>query len=112
MIVEPGAFSTNFGQNVFTEPAFDDASPYRPLAARFSAAMQSFRSGPPQDPHEVADIIYQAATSDDPRLRWLAGDDARMLVPLYRSMEFEAFANVMLQRLGLTDLVTVPAAFG
>jgi len=67
--------------------------------------MEDFRAGPPQDPHEVANIVFEAATSDDPKLRWLAGDDARMLVPLYRSMEFEGFANVMLQRLGLTDVI-------
>jgi NAD(P)-dependent dehydrogenase (short-subunit alcohol dehydrogenase family) len=110
VLVEPGGFPTNFGHNVLTEPDWNETSPYRPLAMRFSKAMEDFRAGPPQDPHEVADIVYEAATSDDPKLRWLAGDDARMLVPLYRSMEFEGFANVMLQRLGLTDVIRAPAA--
>jgi NAD(P)-dependent dehydrogenase (short-subunit alcohol dehydrogenase family) len=110
VLVEPGGFPTNFGQNVLTEPDWNETSPYRPLATRFSKAMEDFRAGPPQDPHEVADIVYEAAISDDPKLRWLAGDDARMLVPLYRSMEFEGFANVMLQRLGLTDVIRAPAA--
>jgi NAD(P)-dependent dehydrogenase (short-subunit alcohol dehydrogenase family) len=109
VLIEPGGFPTNFGQNVTPEPEWNDASPYRPLAARFSAAMDGFRSGPPADPHEVSDMIYEAATSAEPRLRWLAGDDARMLVPLYRSMEFEAFASVMLQRLGLADVIRPPA---
>ena len=36
--------------------------------------------------------------------------NARMLVPLYRSMEFEGFANVMLKQLGLDDIVKAPAA--
>ena len=71
--------------------------------------MASFRSGPPQEPQEVADIILAAAFDPDPKLRQLAGDDARMLVPLYRSMDFEGFASVMLTRLGLTDLVKPPA---
>jgi len=112
VLVEPGGFPTNFGQNVVVEPGWDETSPYRPVATRFNAAMEDFRAGPPQDPHEVADIVYEAVTSEDPKLRWLAGDDARMLVPLYRSMEFEGFANVMLQRLGLTDIVRAPAAGG
>ena len=112
VLVEPGGFPTNFGQNVVAEPGWDETSPYRPLATRFNKAMEDFRAGPPQDPHEVADLVYEAATSTDPRLRWLAGDDARTLVPLYRSMEFENFAGVMLQRLGLADVIKVPAAAG
>jgi NAD(P)-dependent dehydrogenase (short-subunit alcohol dehydrogenase family) len=108
-LVEPGAFETSFGANVVTEPAYDEASPYRPIATRFNAAMAGFRSGPPQEPQEVADIILALAFDPDPKLRHLAGDDARMLVPLYRSMDFEGFASVMLTRLGLTDLMKPPA---
>jgi NAD(P)-dependent dehydrogenase (short-subunit alcohol dehydrogenase family) len=109
-LVEPGAFETSFGANVVTEPAYDAASPYRPIAERFNAAMAGFRSGPPQEPQEVADIILALASDPDPKLRHLAGDDARMLVPLYRSMDFEGFANVMLKRLALDDLVKAPEA--
>jgi NAD(P)-dependent dehydrogenase (short-subunit alcohol dehydrogenase family) len=110
VLIEPGAFETSFGANVLTEPAYDEASPYRPIAARFNAAMAGFRSGPPQDPQEVADLIVAAAGDPDPKLRQLAGDDARMLVPLYRSMDFEGFASVMLNRLGLDDIVKAPAS--
>jgi NAD(P)-dependent dehydrogenase (short-subunit alcohol dehydrogenase family) len=109
VLIEPGAFETSFGANVLTEPSYDEASPYRPIAARFNAAMAGFRSGPPQDPQEVANLIVAAAGDPDPKLRYLAGDDARMLVPLYRSMEFEGFASVMLTRLGLDDIVKAPA---
>ncbi|MGH7024394.1 MAG: SDR family oxidoreductase [Caulobacteraceae bacterium] len=108
-LVEPGGFETNFGANVIVEPAYGADSPYRPLAARFNEAMAGFRTGPPQNPQEIADLILALAADPDPKLRWLAGDDARMLVPLYRSMEFEGFAGVMLQRLGLTDVVKPPA---
>lgn len=108
VLVEPGAFTTGFGDNIVAEPAYDEASPYRPMAARFSQAMAAFRVGPPQDPREVADIIFAAALDPDPKLRHLAGDDARMLVPLYRSMDFEGFAGVMLGRLGLTDVIKAP----
>ena len=109
VLIEPGGFATNFGENVIVEPAYGEDSPYRPIAARFTAAMAGFRSGPAQDPQEVADLILAAAADPDPKLRYLAGDDARMLVPLYRSMEFEAFAGVMLQRLGLDDIIKAPA---
>ena len=107
-LIEPGAFTTSFGDNVITEPAYTEASPYRPIASRFNEAMAGFRSGPPQDPQEIADIVLALISDPDPKLRHLAGDDARMLVPLYRSMEFEGFAGVMLTRLGLDDVVQSP----
>jgi NAD(P)-dependent dehydrogenase (short-subunit alcohol dehydrogenase family) len=110
VIVEPGAFQTAFGGNVQTAPDFNATSPYAAVAARFDAAMAGFRSGPPQDPQEVADLVFEAVNAADPKLRILAGNDARMLVPLYRGMEFEAFAGTMLQRLGLTDVVAAPGA--
>ncbi|HEY5289158.1 MAG TPA: SDR family oxidoreductase [Caulobacteraceae bacterium] len=110
VLVEPGGFETNFGANVIVEPAYGQDSPYRPLAARFTEAMAGFRAGPPQNPQEIADIILAVAAEPDPKLRHLAGDDARMLVPLYRSMEFEGFAGVMLQRLGLADAIKPPAS--
>jgi len=50
VLIEPGAFETQFGANIIDAPGFDAASPYAPLAARFSAAMEGFRSGPPQQP--------------------------------------------------------------
>ncbi len=109
VLVEPGGFQTNFGENVVTEPNWTEASPYRPLAKRFSEAMAGFRAGPPQDPKEVADLVFAAATAADPKLRHLAGDDARMLVPLYRSLSFEGFAAAMIARLGLADAMPPPA---
>jgi NAD(P)-dependent dehydrogenase (short-subunit alcohol dehydrogenase family) len=112
VIVEPGGFQTNFGANVQVEPAYGEASPYRPIAERFSTAMETFRAGPPQDPQEVADLVFDAALSDDPKLRYLAGNDARMLVPLYRSTDFESFAGAMLARLELTDLIKAPPTGG
>ena len=108
VMIEPGAFTTAFGGNVQTAPDFNATSPYAAVAARFDAAMAGFRGGPPQDPQEVADLVFEAVQAADPKLRILAGNDARMLVPLYRGMEFEAFAGTMLGRLGLTDVVAAP----
>jgi hypothetical protein len=31
-------------------------------------------------PADAARVIYEAATSSQPKLRWLVGDDARLLV--------------------------------
>lgn len=111
VLIEPGGFETAFSDNILTAPEFGETSPYAPLAARFSTALEGlFADGPPQDPQEVAELIFQVAQEEDPKLRHLAGADAKMLVPLYRSQEFEAYATLMLNRLGLTDVVKPPAA--
>jgi NAD(P)-dependent dehydrogenase (short-subunit alcohol dehydrogenase family) len=108
VLIEPGAFQTAFGDNIITEAAFDAASPYRAVADRFSAALQGMRSGPPQDPQEVADLIVAAAVSPDPKLRHLAGNDARMFIGLRRSTDFEGFTRTMLTQLGLGDVIALP----
>jgi NAD(P)-dependent dehydrogenase (short-subunit alcohol dehydrogenase family) len=102
-VVAPGAFHTHFGDNVITEPAFSEHSAHWPNAERYSAAFAKMRAGQAQDPQEVADIIYQAATEAAPRLRYLAGDDARQMVPMHRSMDFEAFVEAMTGVLGIAD---------
>jgi len=104
-VVEPGAFPTNFGANVVTAPGFNESSPHWPNAQRFGAALQSMiqASHAGADPQEVADLVFEAATTTMPKFRYLAGADARALIPAYRSQEFELFRDAMLSRLGLTD---------
>jgi len=104
IVVEPGAFVTSFGENIIADPSFDETSPYAARFAQYERAMQGFREGSdPQDPQEVTDIIFDAVNDPEPKLRYLAGSDARSLAPFYRSMEFEGFAAAMLTRLGVTD---------
>ena len=110
VIVEPGAYGTQFGANVVTDPAFGASSPYRSLEERFSKAMAGMRMGAGQEPQEVADLIVAAASHPDPKLRYLAGADARMMVPMYRSQSFEGWAGAMLGQLGLGDVIKPPTA--
>ena len=57
------------------------------------------------NPQEVADLIFEAATTGTPRLRYVAGADARALIPAYRAQEFETYWDATLKRLGLDDWV-------
>ncbi len=104
-IVEPGGFATSFGANVVTDPSFTEASPHFANAQRFRAAVSTFieAGATGNDPQEVADLVFEAVTTKTPRLRYLAGSDARTLVPFYKSQEFEAYRDAMLPRLGLAD---------
>lgn len=105
-MVEPGVFPTNFNANVVTAPDFDESSPHWPHRVRYRDGMRAMMDSSQADPQEVADLVYEAATTDTPKLRYAAGADARAFIPAYRNMEFEA----MLSRAGLTDWNRATAA--
>jgi NAD(P)-dependent dehydrogenase (short-subunit alcohol dehydrogenase family) len=109
-VVEPGAFPTSFDANVITAPDFNDASPHWANARRYRAALRSIieEGRADADPQEVADLVFDAATSNEPRFRYVAGADARAVIPAYKSMEFEAFQGAVLARMGLTEWALEP----
>ena len=77
--VEPGVIMTNIFENSAPQTRYDKTSPYQPLMRRngkvFAAGFK--RAVPPQ---EVADVILQAASTEDYRLRWPVGPDAEGLM--------------------------------
>lgn len=104
-VVEPGAFATSFRNNIVTSPDFNEASPHWANGQRYGAGMQAIFSAThtTADPREVADLVFEAATTAAPKFRYAAGTDARAVIPAYKSMEFEAFKDAMLARAGLAD---------
>jgi hypothetical protein len=102
-VVEPGVFETNFQSNIATAPGFDEGSPHWGHVQRFRAATRSMVRTSDNDPQEVADLVFEAATTATPKFRYVAGADARAFIPAYKSMEFEAFREVVLTRAGLPD---------
>ena len=54
-------------------------------------------------PSPVADLVFEAATTITPKFRYVAGGDARALIPAHKSQEFESFKDGTLSRLGLMD---------
>lgn len=109
-LVEPGAFPTNLYNSLETASDFDDRSPHWVNAERFRGALHEIvrESHEAANPQEVADLVFEAATTDNPRLRYVAGADARALIPAYRNQEFEPYRDNMLTRLGLEDWGILP----
>jgi NAD(P)-dependent dehydrogenase (short-subunit alcohol dehydrogenase family) len=101
-VVEPGVFQTNFHSNIVTTPEFVEGSPHWANAQRYRGATQSMVRTSDADPQEVADLIFEAATTGT-TFRYAAGADARAFIPAYKSMEFEAFREAVLSRAGLAD---------
>ncbi len=104
-VVEPGVFRTNFNNNTVTAANFDESSPHWENAQRYRGALRSaMQAGSVgADPQEVADLVFEAATTTTPTFRYVAGADARALIPAYKRQEFEAFKDGMFSRLGLAD---------
>jgi len=110
-IVEPGVVVTP----IFSKAKrwADPASPYFDHVRRLLLLYQKQMPHAAQ-PADAARVIYEAATSSSPRLRWLVGEDARLLVAGRqrqtdeeyvaggRAMSEEEFLNEARRRYGFT----------
>ena len=105
VLIEPGAYGTRLLDNAFPGKGFTTASPYWPISERFEEALARLRSGTGgmQDPQEVANVIYGAVNAPAPRLRYLVGADAKMIVTAYKQLEFEQYEQAMRQTMDWRD---------
>ena len=91
--VEPGVIMTNIFENSAGQTRYDKASPYQPLMRRngkvFAAGFK--RAVPAQ---AVADVILDAITTDDYRLRWPVGADAEGFMAARHTMPAEAWVRM------------------
>lgn len=86
IIIEPGSFLTNFTRNKKHPREFGDPkSPYKPLIQyffdRYNKTHDKERSdfvSKVLEPKAVVDTIYKAVNSENPRLRYLVGNDAHI----------------------------------
>ncbi len=94
-VVEPGQFATGLsGNSVVAASMPEDSAEYVRWQA-FRGRMRQLVGGVPADAQLVADVIYEAATSDEPRLRWPVGDDASLVLDTKAAMSFEDFESAM-----------------
>jgi len=87
-IVEPGVVVTPIFSKArrFADPA----SPYFDHVRRLLLLYQKQMPRAAQ-PADAAAVIYEAATTKQPRLRWLVGDDAKLLVAGRQRMSDEEY---------------------
>ncbi len=77
-IIEPGVIQTAIFENSAGATRYDKASPYRQIMRRNGKLFAAgFRN--PGRPETVAEVIYDAATTGRPRLRYPVGTDAEGL---------------------------------
>lgn len=97
ILVEPGVIRTNFGNGmVVAKKSQDPASAYLSMSRKMNEVLgQLMQNGSP--PSLVANLVLQAAKSDNPSLRYLAGKDVEQWVDQKKKMSDKEFFNMMNQ---------------
>jgi NAD(P)-dependent dehydrogenase (short-subunit alcohol dehydrogenase family) len=97
ILVEPGVIRTNFGNGtVVAKKSQDPASAYLSMTRKMNEVLgKLMQNGSP--PSLVANLVLQAAKSDNPNLRYLAGNDVEQWVDQKKKMSDKEFFNMMNQ---------------
>lgn len=100
ILVEPGVIRTNFGNGmVVAKKSQDPVSAYLSMTRKMNEVLgQLMQNGSP--PSLVANVVLQAAKSDNPNLRYLAGKDVEQWVDQKKKMSDKEFFNMMNQSWG------------
>ena len=102
ILIEPGVIRTNFlnsmklGKNIII-PQNDSNinSPYTEMIQkRISAFKPRFEKG--SSPIEVAEVVLEAATSQDPKSRYLVGNDAMKMMEKRKDTADEEFGRLVM----------------
>jgi len=97
VLIEPGFIKTNFGgAMMLAKKAQDPRSPYVPMMQTMSSVVSKLAEGAP-GAELVANAVVEAATSPNPKLRYLVGKDVEQMYAAKRSMSDEQFQNLLKQ---------------
>jgi NAD(P)-dependent dehydrogenase (short-subunit alcohol dehydrogenase family) len=106
ILIEPGVIKTNFiknlkiGKQVITSENGDVNTssadlPYAEITQkRISVFKPRFEKG--SSPKEVADTILEAVTSDNPKFRYIVGQDASKLMEIRKNTSDEEFGKIVM----------------
>lgn len=100
VIVEPGFIRTNImNSSIMAKKAVDRESPYFSLMQKVENHFKSMMGNPStSQPGEVANVILQAITSENPQLRYTAGNDAATVMQAKKTMSDSEFGNLIKQQ--------------
>ncbi|TKG88251.1 SDR family oxidoreductase [Puteibacter caeruleilacunae] len=104
-LIEPGSFNTGFVSAMERES--DDIYKYMPENCVYrdglnaTMARRHAMMGAQQDPQDVADIVFLAATDGSERLRYMVGDDAEKIYALRERMNDVEFKKMIMESFNL-----------
>lgn len=97
ILIEPGMIKTDFSNaSVMAKKSTDPNSPYMPLMKSMEKGIKRLHENA-SSPQLVANITYNAMTSDEPKMRYLAGKDVEQWVEAKKKMSDEDFHNMIKQ---------------
>jgi len=93
-VVEPGVIKTHlFGGGPVAKKSMENSA-YSEIAKSFGKAVEYVEENQSSPPSVVAEVVLKAATSDNPEIRYTAGEDAKMIQQARKTKpdkEFEDF---------------------
>ena len=103
ILIEPGVIRTNISNSiVIAKKAQDSSSPYSQMMQKMDNNFKKFTENA-SSAEVVANIVLEAATSEKPRLRYLAGNDMEMWMQSKNSMSDDEFYHSMKKNLLSND---------
>ena len=101
-LVEPGGVNTDFGGRSFVFTHDPELADYQPLVDMAAAALQEGTPSGSQQPEEVAEVIFSAATDGTAQLRYISGEGAKaLLANRYSAEQDEQFVAELRAQFGL-----------
>ncbi len=99
-IIEPGGFETSIEQNRRMAERFTEGSAYLGIEQRFTQSLSRLPAAAERaDAQIVAEAIYHAVHDEQPKLRYLVGQDAEGIGGLRRQLDDTQFEQTMRQAL-------------
>ncbi len=100
-LVEPGGYSTNLTTSPDLWVSVPEGSAYKSGVEKAKAAIMNMGNSSGQDPQEVADTYYEAATDGSDTVRYVVGNDAQQILGARAGMNDVEFKNMIIQSMGL-----------
>jgi NAD(P)-dependent dehydrogenase (short-subunit alcohol dehydrogenase family) len=99
VVIEPGYIAPGMKES----PKWGMEAPYDELGAQWwGTDSKLLGAGGRPAPEVVGEAIWQAITTDTPKLRWPVGADAELVLATRAQLDDESFEGAMRDTLGLT----------
>ena len=97
ILIEPGMIRTNFSSaSILAKKSLDPNSPYARIMKNMEKGIKQLLENASSS-QLVANITFEAISSDKPRLRYLAGKDVEQWIEAKKKMTDEEFHNMIKQ---------------